>query len=273
MNLMEKLDPKTLAKAGGGIAKTVASHAVEHGPEMLAATAVVGLVTTVVLAAKATPKALELRGKRPVKVDGDGNADETAVEQVLADAKAMAPAYIPAAITGAATVACIVGGNRMQAKRYATLAAAYSLSEKVAMQYQQKVIEEVGQEAHDKIMEKVVQETPEAQDCPFDGYIVGGNGDVLVYDSVTGMVFKSTKEKIAAAEGQISKKVLAEGYASICDLYSELGVRYDNWEDGDSQGWTLDGESINIRMGDATMEPDGRIPKMTIWYPKQRLRY
>ena len=279
MKLLDKLnlDSKRVADLGRVGAKFVAQKAMEHSSGMLALGALGGLVATAVLAAKATPVALELRGKRPVKTDENGEPNETKAEAILADAKAMAPAYIPAVVSGTATAACIICGKKMSDNKiselnlkYSDLAAAYTLSEKAMSTYKKEVIDRFGEEVHDDILEKVGDKMDE---CPFDGgYITGGreNGDTLFYDYITGMVFWSTEEKIRAAEGIVTKNLMS-GPQTICDLYSAMGVRDDWWDDGQKRGWTVDGLQLDIRMSEATMEPDGKYPKRMLSYKTQAL--
>lgn len=274
MDILKTMRPEMIADGLACGAKMLARKASDNGPTLLAVTALTGLVATAVLAAKCAPKAREALSRRPVKTNGDGEVCETRSEKLVADAKAVIPVMAPAIATGVATAACIVGGNRMQAKRYATLAAAYSITEKAAVAYQQRVVDQLGEDVHDKVMEQVLRDIGEDDaECPFDGgYIVNGNseGDTLFYDSVTGFCFWSTEEKVRAAEGVISKNVLMETQ-TICDFYYALGVRTDEWKSGIHNGWTLDGAQIDIRMSDATMEPDGKVPKRVLSYKTQRL--
>lgn len=53
--------------------------------------------------------------------------------------------YIPAAITGSLSVACLVGASRVNFKRNAALATAYTLSEKVLKDYKDSVVETIGE--------------------------------------------------------------------------------------------------------------------------------
>lgn len=285
IKLGELLNPKRLANVGGLLVKAVGAKAVDHGPELLAVAAIGGLVATVKLAVDETPKAQQMLAKRPVKVDEDGKPNETKVEALVADVKAVAPVYLPAAVAGVATAGCIVAGNRIQAKAIKNLkldvaqfAAAYSLSEKAMDAYKKEVIDKLGEDAEEEIRKKArerleTEHLDNKDECPFDGgYIVNGreNGDTLFYDLETGFVFWSTEEKIRAAEGVIAKDTLG-GPQTVCDLYSALSIRSDWWKGGERRGWTVDGQQINIRMSEATLEPDGNLPKRMIAYKTQAL--
>ena len=66
---------------------------------------VIGVASTAVLAAKATPKALYLLEQKEEFKQAEYGYSLTKTEKVLA----VAPAYIPAVLTGLATVTCILG--------------------------------------------------------------------------------------------------------------------------------------------------------------------
>ena len=282
----ELLNPKRLASAGGLLVKAVGVKAVAHGPELLAFAAIGGLIATVKLAVDETPKAQQLLAKRPVKVDEDGNPNETKLEAIVADVKAVAPVYLPAAVAGVATAGCIIAGNRIQAKEIknlkldvATAYSALSLSEKAMDAYKKEVIDKLGEDAESEIRKKATERLDKGDECPFDGgYILNQrqNGDILFYDMETGFVFWSTEEKILAAEGKVAKDTLG-GPQTVCDLYAALGVRYDSWRTGELRGWTVEGTQIDICFGegwkDSTCEPDGDIPKRIICYSTQALGY
>ena len=101
--------------------KSISKWTSKHSPELLTGAGIAAGVTTVVLAVKATPKALQLieEEKRNRKTDHLKPVDMV---------KATWKCYIPAALTGTASVACIIGANSVNTRRHAALAAAYELS-------------------------------------------------------------------------------------------------------------------------------------------------
>ena len=68
----------------------------ENGMNILTGLGIVGVTATAILAAKATPKALELLEERDKFKQEEYGESLTKTEKVLA----MAPAYIPAVLTG-----------------------------------------------------------------------------------------------------------------------------------------------------------------------------
>ena len=94
----------------------------DKGASILTGLGVVGVFSTAVMAAKDTPKALEiLKEKEDYKVEKYGY-HLTRFEKALA----MAPAYIPAILMGTATAGCILGANHVNKQNQATLIAAYT---------------------------------------------------------------------------------------------------------------------------------------------------
>ena len=82
--------------------KGIRSTVVEHSPEILTGIGIAGMITTTVLAVKATPKALRL-----IEAEKhDMHKDElTAIETV----KVAWKPYIPAAVTGVTAMGCLIG--------------------------------------------------------------------------------------------------------------------------------------------------------------------
>ena len=105
----------------------------KRSPEILIALGLTGMVSTVVLAVKATPKALQLIEERRKEERTD---KLTVMETVGTTWKC----YIPAAITGTVSAACIIGANSVNAKRNAALATAYKLSETAFKEFKDKEI-------------------------------------------------------------------------------------------------------------------------------------
>ena len=122
----------------------------KYTPQILTGIGVAGMVTTVVLAVKATPKALTLIEDKKEELDTD---KLTVVDTV----KAAWKPYIPAVATGILSTVCIIGGNAVGTRRTAALAAAYKISETALHEYKDAVVETIGEEKSKEVKEKVVQ--------------------------------------------------------------------------------------------------------------------
>ena len=222
--------------------KSVQKTLQKHSPEILTGMGIAGMISTVVLAVNATPKALKLIAEaEDAKFDnGHGDTALTKAETV----KAAWKCYIPAAITCTLSAACIIGASSVNLKRNAALATAYQLSEKALTTYKEKVVETIGEEKEriikDKVAEQQVKENPKTENKVF----VTGDGDVLCYDSLSGQYFKSTLDRIHKAENEVNYRLLSENYISLNAFYDMVGIR--NTSLGDDLGWNVDGGQLKI---------------------------
>lgn len=213
--------------------RSVQKSVSKHSPQILTGVGIGGMVAATVLAVQATPKAIQLveRKKKEENVE-----KLTAIETVKTTWKC----YIPTVITSAASIACIIGASSINAKRHAALISAYALSETALREYQEKVVETIGEKkektVRDKVAEKQIKENPVSN----NEVIVTGNGDTLCYDPMSGRYFNSSVEKIKRAENELNRKMLHDifGYASLNEFYDEVGLP--NTDVGDSVGWTTD---------------------------------
>jgi Family of unknown function (DUF6353) len=203
-------------------------------PTILTGAAVVGVIGTVVLAVRATPKAmLEIKRAQedvyePDKtlIEGDERLKANFANwTILKSVQACWRCYIPAGLTGTATIACIIGANVIGLRRNAALLAAYTLADTSFREYKDKVLEHVtpqkAQKIDDEIMaDKIEKDAPKAETVVFtDG------GDILCYESLTGRCFKSSAEKIKRAAQDVDARILqGEMYAPLNEFFKELGL-------------------------------------------------
>lgn len=103
------------------IFNTVKKAVEKKSPEILIAFGIAGMITTTVLAVKATPKAMEkikeVEKNKKEEFDRDHGYSELDTMFKLTKpevVKATWKCYIPAAISGATSIACIVGANLVQ---------------------------------------------------------------------------------------------------------------------------------------------------------------
>ena len=201
-----------------------------HAPEILTGIGVAGMVTTTILAVKATPKACLLINDRK---------DELEVEKLSATelVKATWKCYIPAAVTCGASIACLVGASSVNFKRNAALATAYKLSEAALSEYKDAVIETIGEKKEQSVRDKVAEERLKKNPVSKSEVIVTGNGTTLCYDPVGNSYFKSSIQQIESAKNKLNARMLSENYVSLNDFYDELGIGPTKL--GDDLGWDI----------------------------------
>lgn len=204
----------------------------KHSPEILTGIGVAGMITTTVLAVRATPRALKLLEK----AECEKGEDLTAAETV----KAAWKPYIPAVATGIASTACLIGANSVSARRTAALAAAYQMTESALSEYREKVIETVGEKKEQTIREKVNQEQINKHPVEKSDVIDTKKGNTLFMEPLSGRYFLSDIEKVRKAENALNKIVLHNigGCVSLNEFYDELDIPRTDL--GDSLGWNTD---------------------------------
>lgn len=213
--------------------KDVRTSIVAHSPEILTGIGIAGMITTTVLAVRATPKALKL-------IDQKKKEERTDKLPPIDVVKAAWKCYIPAAITGVTSTACLIGANSVHARRSAALATAYKLSETALIEYRDKVVETIGEKKEQTIREKIAQDrVTKHVDGNTEVYITE-RGDTLFLDPLTKRVFKSDIELIRKAVNQLNYRMTHDivGFIPLNDFYDEIGLEPTSL--GDKLGWTLD---------------------------------
>lgn len=222
------------------LAKNARTSLVKHSPEILAGIGIAGMITTTVLAVKATPKALKIleEEKKVTK------QDKIPAKDVV---KLTWKCYLPAVATGAASVACLVGASSAHLRRNAALATAYKLSETAFAEYKSSVVETIGEKKEKAIKEKVADKQMEKNPASKNEvFVTSKGGTTLCYDPLSGRYFKSSIEKIQRAVNDLNRQMLTAmfGYISVNDFYDEIGL--DHTVVGDDLGWNVDKGLIDI---------------------------
>ena len=188
------------------------------------------MITTTILAVRATPKALELIEEQKE----EESVDELSSFEVV---KVAWKPYIPAMVTCIASTACLIGASSVNTKRNAALATAYKLSETALSEYRDKVVETIGEKKERIVRDKVAEERVKKNPVSKNEVIVTGNGKTLCFDPISGRYFMCSIETIKKAENTLNKQMLHDisGYVSLNEFYDELGL--DHTSVGNDLGW------------------------------------
>lgn len=211
----------------------------KRSPEILMGIGIAGMITTTVLAVKATPKAL--------KLIEEAQAEQEDLMTPVEKTKACWKCYIPAVTTCVFSVACIIGGNSVHARRNAGLAAAYKLSETALTEYRDKVIETFGEKKEKQVREKVDKDRLEKNPVnKADVTVTNSQYNTLCYDPLSGRYFYSDIEHIKRSENKLNKSMVHDinGYVSVNDLYDELDLPHTDI--GYDLGWNVDKGLLDI---------------------------
>lgn len=229
----------------------------KHSPEILTGIGIAGMITTTILAVKATPKALRLiEAAEMDKYDevhddqSTGREELTAVETV----KAAWKPYIPAIVTGVASVGCLAGGCSIHARRNAALATAYQLSTTALKEYKAKVVETIGEKKEQKIRESISNDKLEKNIANEQTVIITGTGHTMCYDVHSDRRFQSDIDKIKRAMNELNYRMNSgmEMYISLNEFYDYIGLKHT--QAGETMGWRIDRGLIDIYFGSTLID-------------------
>lgn len=240
----------------------------KHSPEILLATGTVGVVASTVMACKATLKVEEIVDEAKEKIDTihkvssdpamaekyseeDGKKDlaivytQTAVKFVKL--------YGPSVAIGVASLACMIGSNRILNKRNAALAAAYAAVDKSFKEYRGRVIERFG-----KQMDRELRYNIKAQEI--EETTVNANGketitkktvDVMDPNSYSqyAIVFDDSNEGwdpdperskyfLIQQQNWANERLKSRGHLFLNEVYDMLGAK--RTKAGAQVGWVYD---------------------------------
>ena len=200
----------------------------KQSPAILAALGCVGFITSVIMSAKATPKAMRVLEVVP--------EDSPIMDKV----KAIGPIYAPTIGMILLSTACVVGSNRISRYRYASLLALYSIGEKSLQRWQGAVLNEVGQKKYENVRERVV--SPED---PVPTVIMMDEDRVLFFDSYSGRYFRTDSvETVRKIVNDLNDLLFQEDFVSLNEFYFEIGLP--RVEFGDEAGWNIADGSIKV---------------------------
>ena len=217
-----------------GLKRTIKSAGrvlTKYSPGILTGIGITGMIGATFMAVKATPKALYLI---------EAKKEESEVEELtpVETIKTCWKCYIPATLTTVVSAVCLIGASTVSAKRNAALATAYSISEAALREYQEKVVEVVGEKKEKAVRDAVAKDQIEKDPVTkSEVVIIDSNSNTLCYEPLSGRYFKSTIDKIKKAEIKLDRQMIQEMYVSLNDFYWEIGL--DGTDLGDKMGWNL----------------------------------
>ena len=231
----------------------------KRSPEILTGLGIAGMISTTILAVRATPKALDLIARAEDKKFDNGHGNKLTVSEKM---KVAWKPYIPAAITGIASISCIVGASSVHAKRNAAIAAAYNLSQTALTEYKEKVVETIGEKKEQTIKDKIAKDKIKKDPVSKSEVIVTGKGNTLCYDAFNSRYFYSDIDQIKRAINELNRIMLNQMYVSLNDFYDELNLKHSG--NGDELGWKLDDGFVEVDFS-SQLSDDGR-PCLVIEY-------
>ena len=248
----------------------------KHSPEILVAAGVVGVVTSAVMACKATTKVDAIMAKAKERVDGvhdtlnepemkqayfDEYQEEYTEEQSKKDLAVVyaqtgiefIKLYGPAVLLGAVSLAAIVKSHDILRKRNIAVAAAYATVDRGFKEYRSRVVERFGKELDRELRYNIKQKEVEEIVINEDGTEQTVKNTVSVVDPNTRSEFTKCFDETCAGWMRDSEKnyyflkqqqtyanqlLKEQGYLFLNDVYKMLG--FQPTTAGQVVGWIYD---------------------------------
>lgn len=223
------------------VTRKIMNEMIRRAPELMAATAVCGTITTAVQAYKARPKCDAIIAEHKKNLEKVAQNDSKGRREIyLQTGKKLIPALAPTLVFGALTIASILSGHTVMKKRLVAVTAAYNVAEGALKDLQVKMKETLGKDkvtsVIDAVAEDKVKSNPQTPDNTEE--INKGTKTTLCYDSYSGRYFRSSAMHIERAINKVSSMARHEMYVTLNDFYDEIGLKHT--ECGMDVGWNGD---------------------------------
>lgn len=235
--------------------RTAKSVLTANSPVLLVGTAVAGIVTTGILAAKGGYKA------RGIIDEAQSGTSEPLTTQDKVQLTWLC--YAAPAVTGVSTIASVVGVHTIHTKRHAALAGLYAVTTSKLDDYREKAEEMLGSKKTQELNNVLGQQSVDRDPIENHEVIITGGGSELCYDDWSGRYFYGSVSTVEKAISVINMKLVESGDASLNDYYEHIGLP--SIPMGDSFGWS--GMKLEPRFGTVTT-PDGRAA-VSVWFHKE----
>lgn len=250
---------KTFSKTGMTMKK--------HAPEILVTGGVAGVVTSAVLACRATlhlndvltdaKKELAVIHQRSGVYQPEDNRKEVTAVYVKTSLR-VAKLYLPSVGLGAASIASILSSHNILQKRNAGLAAAYALIDTSFKQYRARVVDRFGNEVdsellydtHDEKIEKtIVDENGKTKKVKETVKVSGElSGYARYYDHATSEAWEESNEYnlfyLRGQQAYANNLLSANGYLFLNDVYKMLGIQRS--VPGQAVGWVFEHDGAAV---------------------------
>jgi len=212
-----------------------------ESPTILTSIAITGVVTTTALGIKATPKAIyEIEEENSIRLRQDYEP-----LRGLEIIKLVGKYYIPTAISGGITIGAIVGAHSIFSRRNAALLALFTLTETALKEYQDKVVEMIGERKEEKIRDSLAQDKLDNHPIERSEIYISGIGQSLFFDALSGRYFMSDFESVRTAVNDFNALLFGEGYQTLNEWYEMLNL--EPTEMGKSVGWEANTAILALR--------------------------
>lgn len=244
----------------------------KYAPEIMVIAGVAGVITSTVMACKATTKAGEISEKTKNQMTQIHEVAETKPDQYSEEdmkkdtvivytqtAVEFAKLYGPSVILGTVSIACILGSHHILSKRNAALAAAYATVDKSFKDYRGRLVERFGKELDKElrynIKAKEFEETVANEETGEETTVVKtvNVADAIEYSDYARFFDEGcagwTKDSehnlyfLKCQQNYANECLKTRGYLFLNDVYEMLGIP--KTKAGQIVGWVYDEKNPN----------------------------
>lgn len=237
-----------------------------YKPEILLGVGIVGLVTSTVMAVKATPKAeliLEESKERVEEIVDSEVKSFTKKRQLtsahLSTASKVVRTYLPSVMVGTLSIGCILGSHRILKQRNVALASAYTLLEEGFNKYRERVVDRYGEEVDLEMRHGFKTKRIETSVTDDKGKVKNVNSDEQVMDpndvSIYARFFDETSSQwvptheynllyLKSQQNYYNDLLKTRGHVFLNEVYEALGIPHS--QAGAIVGWKLDKNGDNF---------------------------
>ena len=213
---------------------------------ILSVCAGVGVITSTVLAVKATPKALELIEEEKE----ERGLEELSIKDTI---RVTWKEYIPTGISIMSTLSCIFGSAYLNRRMQASLISAYTILNESYNNYIEKTKELYGEDADSKIKQEIVKSDIKEKDIIILDNIMDEKR--TFFDMSSMQYFEATLQDVMDAEATLNRELAETGAVYLYRLYELLHI--DTIVGADCLGWCDYGDYKPIKFIYDKMYIDG----------------
>ena len=181
----------------------------KHSTLMLSIIASGGVVTTTILAVKATPKAIKILKE----VEEQKGSELTTLEKI----KYGWEPYLYCGISGISTIICIMSIQYLNSKKQASLISAYTLLENAYNEYQNNIKRICSEDVDLLARQEIVK-------SKYDDSEYYDEESELFFDYQGMRFFTSSFDSVVHAEKQFLESLFSRGNACLNEWYDYLGL-------------------------------------------------
>lgn len=240
----------------------------KYAPEIFISVGVTGVVTGTVMACKATTKINDILDNRKEELEKIEEGLETldSEEYTEEDAKkdrqivnaktgvALFKLYAPAVTVTSISLAMIIQAHRIMNRRNAALSAAYLTLNKTYKEYQDRVVEKIGEDANQELIYGYkTKKVKEKEKDPETGKEVKVEKEIKVKDKVSQGTFNYVFDEsnplyktdatyndifLHSVETYVNEMLKSRHHLFLNEVFDELGM--DRTKEGQVLGWYYD---------------------------------